>query len=69
MSLVTISNVNGFELGIRKTEIRSIKSEMEKVKESGFSGSKKYQELKENLKECRRELKALCSNVRHNFAY
>lgn len=71
MSFLTVNRVNDFEVGTRKTELKSIREEIVRVQNDRYMRPSQklraIKELKELTKHCSHEYNDLCNNIRKNF--
>jgi len=71
MSFLSLNRVNDYEIGTRKTELRSVKHQILEIQhDDSMRPSEKMRalkELRELATECSSEYHDLCNNVRRNF--
>lgn len=71
MSFLTVSRVNDFEVGTRRSELRSIRQQIEEIQSDKYmrpsEKMRAIRDLKEAATECSHEYHDLCNNIRKNF--
>lgn len=71
MSFLTVNRVNDFEVGTRRSELRSLRQQIEDIQSDKYTRPSEkiraIRDLRETAAECRHEYNDLCNNIRKNF--
>lgn len=71
MSFLTVNRVNDFEVGTRKSELRSLKQEILSIQSDRYMRPSQkiraIKDLRELASDCSHEYNDLCNNIRKNF--